>query len=251
MIRITRLVATMIVVSSVVALCVGQDSPNRVAPKEDSPKEVAPKEVAPKKVAPKKVAPKKVAPVKKRNVKTAFSLEQQEPDVLQFVAENHSELSPLLKALKKHSPQNYTRAVRDLHRVQQRLSSMRERDSQRHELEVKIWQTKSRAQLLAANLAANLPVSKSDPRRDQLEKLVGQHLRFRSQLLKRDRRRQQDRIKKLNEQIDKLSNADTLDREVEMLLRAVPRNGKPPTGKAKASATGKNSKTIRNGTENR
>lgn len=175
------------------------------------------------------------ASTRKRNAKSALSLEQQEPAVLRFVSANHSELSPLLVSLKKHSPQQYERAVRDLHRVQQRLDTMRERDSERYELEIKKWQAKSRAQLVAAQLA----VSDSVTLQQQLKRLVAQHLKLRAQLLKRDRRRQQDRLKKLNEQIAQVSKPEALEHEVEVLLRTVRRNAQQPSIKAKAASTRK------------
>lgn len=176
----------------------------------------------------------------KKRAKTALLLKQQESAVSDFVSENHAELAPLLESLKTHSPQQYSRAVRDLHRVQQRLASMRERDVDRHELELKIWQAKSRAQLLAAQLA----VSDDESLHEQLEKLVAQHLKFRGQLMRRDRRRQQERLKKLNEQIEQLAAPETLEREVETLVRAVRRGAQKPRD---TKTTSRNDKTSKNG----
>jgi hypothetical protein len=171
-------------------------------------------------------------PAKKRTAKPVLTVEQQETPVLQFVAENHAELEPLLESLKEHSPQQYGRAIRDLYRVQQKLATLRERDADRYKLEVKIWQTKSRAQLIAAKLA----VADSASLQLELEKTVAKHLKLRGQLLRRDRRRQQDRLKKLNEQIEDLAGSETLDREVQGLLRTVRRHAQQRGDKKKTEA---------------
>lgn len=178
-------------------------------------------------------------PAKKRTAKPGLTVEQQETPVLHFVAANHGDLEPLLKSLKDRRPQQYGRAIRDLYRVQQRLAMLREKDADRYQLEVKIWQAKSRAQLIAAKLAvANQGSVKSESAslQRELELTVAQHLKLRGQLLRRDRRRQQDRIKKLNEQIEDLAKSETLDREVDALLRTVRRHAQQRGDKKKTEA---------------
>jgi hypothetical protein len=187
----------------------------------------------------------------KNDANSVVKSRPQESLVLEFVAKNHGELSPLLQSLKKRQPQQYARAVRELSRVEQRLSSIRDRDEDRYALELKIWQVKSRAEVVAAKLA----VSASDELRSQLEKLVAQNLRLRVQLLRRDRRKQQDRLKKLNEQIENFSSPEAIDRQVKILTRSgrttespgkrnnVTRNGQASDPKATLNTTTKKTMT--------
>ena len=176
----------------------------------------------------------------KGNVKkTALTARLHEDSVLEFVGKNHVELSPLLKTLKQHKPQQYARALRDLSRVEQRLSGIRERDPERYSLELKIWQAKSRAEVVAAKLA----VSDSDQLRKQLEKLVAQNLKFRVQLLRRDRRKQQDRLKNLNAQIEQFSSTEAIDRQVKILTQKVRGRTTGPTRK-RNNVTSGGTKTL-------
>lgn len=166
---------------------------------------------------------------------------KQEPMVRDFVAANHSELAPLLAALKEHNTAEYERAVRELYRVQSRLDSLKQRDPGRYDLELKIWQTKSRAQLVAAKIVVLEDMSEGDAGssealHQQLERLIAQNIKMRNQLLRKEKRRQQERIKKLSEQLERNSQPETIGREAELMLKAVRRQNGQSANKSRTGS---------------
>jgi hypothetical protein len=142
-----------------------------------------------------------------------------EARVSAFVQEHHRELFELLIYLKEALPREYERAVRDLDRTQQRLASLRHRDVERYELELQLWQAESRAQLLAARIQMKL--GESQPLQDQLRAALGSAHDVRLQLLTRDRERLTERLRKLDQQLEKLqSNRDgSIDRQFDALVK--------------------------------
>src|SRR5690349_21481699 len=71
---------------------------------------------------------------------------------LEFAKEHHSELSDLLGHLKAAQPKKYQQAIEELWRISERLGTLQKRDSDRYALELELWKTKSRIQVLAARL---------------------------------------------------------------------------------------------------
>jgi len=73
-----------------------------------------------------------------------------EATAMAFVREHHPEVAELLERLKANRPVQYRRAALQLLRSSERISQLKDRDPQRYELELKLWKTTSRIQLLMA-----------------------------------------------------------------------------------------------------
>jgi hypothetical protein len=135
------------------------------------------------------------------------SAEETEKQVLEFLNEHHPELVQVLSNLHSNSPHEYERAIRDLSRVRERLMQVKEGDPQRHDLDLQAWVLQSRIHLVVARLA----MSDSPALRDELRDLLKQQLELKLLAMRHDRQRQAERLRKLDEQIDRLAgNADEL-----------------------------------------
>jgi hypothetical protein len=126
---------------------------------------------------------------------------------LAFLNEHHPELVQVLSNLHSNSPHEYERAIRDLARVRERLLQVKEGDPQRHDLDLQAWVVQSRIHLVVARLA----MGDSPALRDELRGLLKQQFDLKLEALRHDRQRQAERLRKLDEQIDRLAeNADEL-----------------------------------------
>ncbi len=144
--------------------------------------------------------------------------EGQQRAVQEFVRAHHPELDVLLAYLQQHRPTEYDRAVRDLYRNVARIESWRERDPERYQLELRLWQLESQTQLLAARVT----MLDEQQRHDELRELLRQQLALRIELLKRERSRVAERLSKLDQQIAEMQdNQDQMiSRQLQTLLRS-------------------------------
>jgi hypothetical protein len=78
--------------------------------------------------------------------------EEREAAALHFVKKHLPELLPVLGELKKSSPSQYEREIREIFNDTETLTEMSD-DTQRFELELKIWKTENKAHLLVAKLS--------------------------------------------------------------------------------------------------
>src|SRR5262249_9036961 len=78
--------------------------------------------------------------------------EEHEAAALHFVKKHLPELLPVLKELKKSSPQQYQLEVRELFNDSEMLAELKD-DPPRYELELKIWKAENKAHLLVAKLS--------------------------------------------------------------------------------------------------
>ena len=122
---------------------------------------------------------------------------EREAAALTFVQQHHPELTRLLEHLKNKSSVEYARAIRDLFQTSERLAKVRERDTQRYELELQLWKTKSRSDLLAARLQ----VKESPKLRDQLQQALADKEDAQIRLLELERDRLAERLKALEANI--------------------------------------------------
>jgi hypothetical protein len=152
---------------------------------------------------------------------------EREAAVRKFVEQHHPELVGLLESLKSKNSTEYERAVRDLFRVSERLAQFYGRDNQRYELELKLWQSQSRLDLLAARFK----MSNNDELKVQIQQALDEQYSLRQSVMHLERDRVAERLKKLDEQLQTFdaSREELLDRQLRLLL-----------GKQK-SATGKGS----------
>jgi len=97
--------------------------------------------------------------------------EEREAAALHFVRKHCPELNPLLEELKKGNRAAYEQQIRETFQITELLADLKEDDSKRHELELKIWKAENQAMVLVAKLAT----PKDDDRKaieDQLKLLA-------------------------------------------------------------------------------
>jgi hypothetical protein len=147
-----------------------------------------------------------------------------EAAALKFVGENHRELAALLKQLKANSPEEYKRAIRELFRTTEKLAQTKATDLERYELDLEGWKIDSEIRLLAAKLT----MGDNEELRGKLRQQFARKSRLQVQRLQLERRRAEQRIKRIDETIEKLTREESqiADRQMDEMLRAV-RKEKP------------------------
>jgi hypothetical protein len=142
---------------------------------------------------------------------------EREAAVRTFVERNHPELSGLLAHLKEHQPKEYERAVRELHRVTERLAGVRERDSAQYDLEIKLWTAQSQVQLLAARLK----MGQSEELKDQLRQALGAQADAKVDLLKHEKSRVAGRLSKIERDLAHFEGErqQVIEKQLEVLAR--------------------------------
>ena len=176
-----------------------------------------------------------------KNKKPMAITPEREAAVRTFIERNHPELAGLLTHLKENQPKEYERAVRELHRVTERLAGVQERDPLQYELEVRLWTAQSQVQLLAARLK----MGQTDELKDQLREAIGQQADAKVELLKHERSRVTERLSKIDRDIARFENErdQVIEKQLEVLTRAS--QNKPARSGAKASANKPASKRTR------
>lgn len=151
---------------------------------------------------------------KSRNKRPAIEITPKvEADVLKFVQTHHPELADLLGFLEAARPDQYKRAIRDLERSRNRLTIIGERDRPRYQLELKTWVLQSEIRLAVAKLQMN----NSQALREELRRLLKQQADLKISLLKQDRERARDRLKKIDELITR--SVESRDQSIERQWR--------------------------------
>jgi hypothetical protein len=160
---------------------------------------------------------------------------ERETAALEFVRANHPELADLLEQLKAMKPDQYQRAINELWQVSRTLGNFQKNEKRRYQPALDVWKARSRAELLAAQLAGA-------PNRDlegQLRAALKTQLdaEIRQQKVERDLAR--ERLKKLDESIDRLeSRRDTLvESRYQALLKKGQRARRQEVGRSTAPAS--------------
>ena len=140
---------------------------------------------------------------------------EREAAVMAFVRQHHAELGELLVRLKASNSQEYERAIRDLSRTSERLAQIRKNDTDRFELELKLWQAQSHSDLLTARLT----MTGSDELRSQLQQILNEQMDLKQLLLQLDRQRTADKLQKLDEQLNAFDQTrqDAIERQLRSL----------------------------------
>jgi hypothetical protein len=160
---------------------------------------------------------------------------EREAAVLTFVKRNHAELASLLEHLKESQPKEYERAIRELYRTSERLTQIHDRDREQYDLEVRLWKTQSRIQLLTARLQ----MGESDQLRRELKDLLGEQVDNRAALLGHERQKVLRRLAKIDADLERL--ADDRDKVIERQLQALTSGAKGKKLTAKNRREGKTS----------
>ncbi len=142
---------------------------------------------------------------------------QQEESAKTFVRDNHPELANLLNNLKESRPKEYQKAMRDLTRVSERLATMKANNAERYELELAVWKSESRIQLLAARLQ----MSESKDLREQLRQAIGERFDLKLAVLKFERDMYRDRAERADAQLQKLDQqrSDMVEKQLQVITR--------------------------------
>jgi phytoene dehydrogenase-like protein len=158
------------------------------------------------------------APKKEKPKAAAAVTAQQEAEVMQFLRQHHTELAELLGHLQLSRPADYTRAVRDLWHARERLRQFEKGDGDRYELELQSWVVESKIQLLVARLA----MSDSPALRDELHRLLADQLDLKVRSLQIERDRTAERLRKLDEQLQRFAGnrAEVLEKEFSSLTKS-------------------------------
>lgn len=158
---------------------------------------------------------------------------EREAAVRTFVELNHAELADLLAHLKANQPKEYERAVRELHRVTERLAGIQERDPTQYDLEVKFWTAQSRVQLFTAKLR----MGTSEDIKDQLREALGAQAEAKVALLKHDRSKIAERLSRVERDIAQFENEreKVIEKQLELLVRTA-KQGKDVNFGGKAAA---------------
>jgi hypothetical protein len=143
---------------------------------------------------------------------------EREAAVHTFVERNHPELAELLAHLKSNKPQEYERAIRELHRITERLAGIQERDRTQYDLELKLWTAQSRVQLVTARLR----MDSTDELKTSLRDALNGQAEAKVALLKHERTRVTARLEKIDADIAQFENdrQKVIDRQMDLLTRA-------------------------------
>jgi hypothetical protein len=127
---------------------------------------------------------------------------EREAAALAFVRENHPELADLLEQLKAMKPDQYERAINELWQVSRSLANFKKNEKRRYEPALDVWKARSRAELLAAQLAGTPDAALEGKLRAALKTQLDAEIH--QQKVERELAR--ERLHKLDESIDRLES---------------------------------------------
>jgi hypothetical protein len=170
--------------------------------------------------------PSVAATGKTENEKLPRYSEEHEAAVLHFVKKNLPDLLPVLEQLKKTSATQYQQEIRELYNDTEVLAELSD-DTQRYELELKIWKAENKARLLIAKLSTpNMAVRKKC--QDDILKLAKDLVDFDLQGLKLKADQLDKELGEINDEISRMKeNKETITKErYETLLNKAQRGKK-------------------------
>jgi hypothetical protein len=158
-----------------------------------------------------------------------------EAAALAFVRANHPELADLLEQLKAMKPDQYTRAINELWQVNRQLAAYKKNDERRYQPALDVWKARSRAQLVAAQMAGGTPSTQLEGR---LREALGTQLDAEIRQQQNERVLVQERLRKLDEAIDRLeSRRDKIvESRYQLMLKKAERARRTEWGPATQSA---------------
>jgi hypothetical protein len=153
---------------------------------------------------------------------------KRQEELLAFVKEHQPQLEKLLRLLRKNRSDEYQSAVEDLDRDERRISSFKDKDPQRYQIELNLWITKSQISLLVAQLS----VKDSPELQKQLRQNVARFFQLRQQQLISDKQRLQERLSRVEENIERIKNErpELIERQFQSYLRNAQRQRKQSEG---------------------
>ncbi len=128
--------------------------------------------------------------------------DETEKAVLAFVAEHQPQLAELLNFMKKKKSKDYNEAMRESHKVRDRLLSIKDRDPEMYSVELAIWKNAAEIRLLAASVSVKS--NRLGPEeRTRLEELIKRENELNIQRLNLEKARIESRLSQLNQQISR------------------------------------------------
>jgi hypothetical protein len=150
-----------------------------------------------------------------------------EESAIEFVTQHHSELVSLLQLLKSMKEKEYDSTIREINKVQRRLESILKRDQELFGIELDVWKTQSKIDLLLARAISQnkLPDSES------LKKLVKKQSEIQRKRLRHERNGLLERQKQIKEALEKLetNEDDRVEQQVAALAKRVKSKIEKPT----------------------
>lgn len=153
-------------------------------------------------------------------------LARREELALALVRKHHPELVTLLRPLKQARPRQYESAIRELSRASERLDQIQERSPERYEVELQLWKSKSRIQLLTAQLRMT---PDDQPLRERLRETIADQLAAQRKLYELEKARMTQRLEFLDRQLDRMDGdvetlVDQRFRSIEAAAKRAPKN---------------------------
>ncbi len=146
---------------------------------------------------------------------------EREAAAMTFVRQHHAELVELLRYLKEQQPTAYEQAVMDLFRASERLAQQQEQNLERYEIDLELWKTESRIELLAARLKmAGRDSPEGESLAPQLKSLLEQRHDLRQERLLFERRKLAERAERLDRQLAamKENREQSINRELQRFV---------------------------------
>lgn len=176
----------------------------------------------------------------KRTYPTAIAAtpEERESEAIDFAQSYHPELAKLVVNLKRAAPEEYKNAIRDLFFSAHRINRM-QRDSERHDLELRVWKAESRARLYAARMAGTSDLEARRAAETKLRSTLKQLTAARLAKLKMEQQRLTKRLESLNATIGDIESNPTAaaEREFNRLQRSLsPKSKNTPRKKPSKNA---------------
>ena len=158
------------------------------------------------------------------------------PDlVIKFARQHHPELADLIEQLRTAGSSEFDRAIRQLASEMHRLERIKERTTQRFEMELQGWKLESQTRLLVARWA----MSKDPEQEKQIRDLLRQRRQIRVNQLQQEKQRLEERMSVLKDQL--ASATEKLDQQVEEeWQRLARRAGSTPRPSPPNAAAGSN-----------
>ncbi|MCA8996387.1 MAG: hypothetical protein KDA80_05375 [Planctomycetaceae bacterium] len=172
-------------------------------------------------------------PVAQGRSHVAQERSEREVAALKFARKHHRELAVLLDQLKQMDENGYDSAINELARTAERIAKLEARQPERYQAEIEIWKLDSRIRLLVARSAADPMAAQAE-----VEQLLNKRNAVRLELLKLDRDRLAERLKKLEESIGNYEDKgdQIAQQEAERLLRSVRTRRPSPQNRLKQSS---------------
>ena len=158
-------------------------------------------------------------PAEQTDGKTPVIDDARRTELLEFVRENHPELERLIDLLKEKRPAQYEAALRSLDKSVANLNLIKENHSElRYNQALDDWKLRSRIQLLSAQLS----ITDTPSRRQQLQGLIARQIDNRTKQLKAEAEKTSKRLEKLEAMIANLeTNRDVeIQRQLDAVIKA-------------------------------